>query len=83
MKSKKIYTILLVVLIILQVLVNIYVGTKKEYYHMDEAYSYGLMNYDKLNITDNEDFLNKWHNKEYYIDYFALNSDEMSDWGAV
>ncbi len=83
MKNKKIYTIILVILIILQLLVSIYVGTKKEYYHMDEAYSYGLMNYDKLSITDNEDFLNKWHNKEYYIDYFALNSDEVSDWGAV
>ena len=33
---------------------------------MDEMYSYGLMNYNKLNIADNEDFLNKWHNKEYF-----------------
>lgn len=44
---------------------------------MDEAYSYGLMNYDKLNIADNEDFYNKWHDKNYYKDYLEINSDEI------
>lgn len=43
---------------------------------MDEMYSYGLMNYNKLNITDNEDFQNVWHNKEYYLDYLTVNQNE-------
>lgn len=44
---------------------------------MDEAYSYGLMNYDKLNIADNEDFYNKWHNSNYFKDYLEVNSNEI------
>ena len=44
---------------------------------MDEAYSYGLMNYNKLSIVDNEDFLNKWHTKEYYLDYLEINKNEI------
>ena len=43
---------------------------------MDEMYSYGLMNYNKLNIADNEDFQNVWHNKEYYLDYLTVNQNE-------
>ncbi len=43
---------------------------------MDESYSYGLMNYNKLNIADNEDFYNKWHDKNYYKDYLEVNSNE-------
>lgn len=46
---------------------------------MDEAYSYGLMNYDKLNITDDEEFWNKWHENKYYSDYLELNKDEIKD----
>ena len=46
---------------------------------MDENYSYGLMNYDKLNITDNEDFYNEWHDKEYFINYYSVNSNEVND----
>ena len=44
--------IILIAIILIQVLVRIYVGFKKEYFHMDEMYSYGLMNYDKLNIAE-------------------------------
>ena len=75
--------IILVLIIILQIILYIFIGTKKEYFHMDEAYSYGLMNYDKINITDNEDFLNNWHNKDYFIDYLSVNSDEISDFLSV
>lgn len=46
---------------------------------MDEMYSYGLMNYNKLNIADNEDFLNNWHDKNYYKDYLEVNSNEIFD----
>lgn len=81
--SKKKTVILLIAIILLQVIFRIYIGTKKEYFHMDEAYSYGLMNYNKLSIVDNEDFLNTWHNKEYYLDYFEVNSQEAKNIGAV
>ena len=81
--SKKTSIILLILIILLQVIFRIYIGTKKEYFHMDEAYSYGLMNYDKLSIVDNSDFLNTWHNKEYYLDYFEVNSKEAKNIGAV
>ena len=50
---------------------------------MDEMYSYGLMNYDKLNIADNSDFLNTWHNKEYYEDFLEVNKDELYDFKPV
>ena len=75
--------IILAIIIILQIILYIGIGLKKEYFHMDEAYSYGLMNYDKINITDNEDFLNNWHNKDYFIDYLSVNSDEISDFLSV
>ena len=67
------------IIIIIQIIARVYVGNKKTYFHMDEAYSYGLMNYDKLNIADNEDFFNNWHTKEYYSDYLEINKDEKKD----
>ena len=50
---------------------------------MDEMYSYGLMNYDKINITDNKDLMGEWHSPEYYKDYISISSDEASDWSPV
>ena len=38
--NKKTIIILLTVIILIQTLVRIYVGAKKEYYNIDEAYSY-------------------------------------------
>ena len=75
--------IILAVIILLQVIARIYIGTKKEYFHMDEMYSYGLTNYNKLNINDNEDFYDNWHNKEYYQDYLEVNSNEVWDLSPV
>ncbi len=73
---KKKITIILIIIILMQILTRVYLGYKKEYFHMDEMYSYGLMNYNKLNVADNEDFLNKWHEKEYYQDYLEVNNEE-------
>jgi len=58
----QIFSVLGIIIILVQILIRIYFGYQKQYFHMDEMYSYGLMNYNKLNIADNEDFLNKWHN---------------------
>lgn len=76
MKNRKQQTILLIALIIIQTIIYIYVGTKKSYIHMDEAYSYGLANYSNIEIQRNPDFYNNWHNKEYYIDYLSVQDDE-------
>ena len=81
--KKSTVIIALVVIILVQLLVRIYVGNQKEYFHIDEAYSYSLMNYDKIQITDNDDFYNNWHTKDYYIDYLAVNDDEVSDFKQV
>ena len=77
--SKKVYIPILIVIILLQILVSVYAANKKEYMHMDEAYSYGLMNYDKISITDNEDFTSGWHDKQYFLDYLEVNSDEVTN----
>lgn len=80
---KKKIVIILILITSIQILTRIYFGFQKEYFHMDEMYSYGLMNYDKLNIADNSDFLNIWHNKEYYKDYLEVNEDELYDFRPV
>ncbi len=82
MKSKK-RLIVLLILLILQTVIYIFVGVNKPYLHIDEAYSFGLTNYDKIEITDNEDFFDNWHNKEYYEDYLSLQEDEVGDWTPV
>lgn len=73
---KKKVVIILILITLIQIITRVYLGYKKEYFHMDEMYSYGLMNYDKLNIADNDDFLNNWHDKEYYKNYLEVNKDE-------
>ena len=50
---------------------------------MDEAYSYGLTNYERLNISDNEDFFNTWHDKSYYLDYLTVDKEEANNFTAV
>jgi len=75
--------IMLIVVIIAQTLIFIKAGIDKSYIHMDEAYSLGLASYDKVEIQDNEDFYDTWHNKEYYEDYLAVNDDEMNDFSPV
>lgn len=75
--QSKIFWISLI--IILQTVVYIIAGTGKAYIHMDEAYSLGLANYDKIQIQENEDFYNQWHSGEYYEDYLVVNEAERGD----
>lgn len=74
---------MLIIAILMQTLVFIKAGINKSYIHMDEAYSLGLASYDKVEIQDNEDFYNTWHNKEYYEDYLSVQKDEMLKYGQV
>lgn len=77
--TKRTTIILLIVILLIGVATRIYVGFKKEYFHIDEAYSYSLMNYDKIQITENDDFYGNWHTKDYYIDYLSIGEDEKWD----
>lgn len=81
--SRKKEILLITLILIVQTIVFVIVGINKSYIHMDEAYSLGLASYDKIEIQDNEDFYNTWHNKEYYEDYLAVNDDEVGEYGQV
>lgn len=74
---------ILIAIIIVQTICYVFVGMQKSYIHIDEGYSYGLINYDKIDIVNNDDFYNNWHSKEYYSDYLSINSDEAWDWTPV
>ena len=83
MKNKKIEIVVISIIIILQTLIYIFVGTKKYYIHMYEAYSMGLASYDRVEIQDNEDFYNTWHSKEYYEDYISVQENEKGRYAQV
>lgn len=83
MKNRKKEIILLGIIIIIQTIIFVVVGNLKTYIHMDEAYSLGLASYDKVEIQDNEDFYNNWHNGKYYEDYLAVNDDEIGEYKQV
>lgn len=79
MNNKKIILIITFFLV-LQTIIYIFVAENKYYLHIDEAYSLGLINYDKVEIQDNKDFYNTWHSKEYYEDYLAIQEDEKGNY---
>lgn len=79
----KIIIMLLILTIILQVALRIQYGKEKPYLHIDEGYSYGLMNYDKVDIMNNEDFYNNWHQDKYYEDYLTISKEEAKDFTPV
>ena len=83
MKNKKIEILVISIVLIIQTLIYIFVGVKKSYIHMDEAYSLGLASFDKVEIQDNEDFYNTWHNKQYYEDYLSVQEDEKGQYKQV
>lgn len=70
-------------IIILQTVVYLAIGAGKNYIHMDEGYSYGLANYDRVEIIENEDFYDQWHDAAYYEDYLAVQEDELGDFTPV
>ena len=83
-KQEKIIVVLLFILIIFaQIFAIVYATGKREYYHIDEYYSYGLMGYKRAFIYENEDFLDNWHNKEYYKDYLVISENEKYDFSSV
>ncbi len=83
MKTKKTEIIIIALILLLQTAVYIAYGNAKSYFHLDEAYSYGLTNYDRVQIYENQDFYNNWHKGEYYFDYLTINQDEKGDFDSV
>lgn len=87
MKNKKLEKIIVIILFILILLVQIlaitYATSKREYYHIDEYYSHGLMQYKRAFIYENDDFIDNWHNKEYYKDYLVIDENEKFDFSKV
>lgn len=82
LKNKK-EIIMLTIILMIQTVIFTVAGINKSYIHMDEAYSLGLASYNKMDIQQNEDFYNNWHNKEYYEDYLAVNKDEIGNYKPV
>lgn len=83
MKTSKKEVIIVAIAIFVQTLIFIVVGMNKSYIHMDEGFSMGLTNYDKIKIQMNDDFYDTWHTKEYYEDYLIINEDEKFDFSPV
>lgn len=82
-KEKIIVTILFILIVFVQILAITYATSKREYYHIDEYYSHGLMQYKRAFIYENEDFIDNWHNKEYYKDYLTIDENEKFDFSKV
>lgn len=78
LKNKK-EIIIITTILIIQSVIFIIAGFNKSYIHMDEAYSLGLTNYDKIEIQENEDFYNTWHNQKYYENYLTVNENEKNN----
>ena len=83
MKKVKKEVIILAIFIIIQTIIYVCVGMNKADLHIDEAYSFGLANYERVEIQDNEDFYNQWHTKEYFEDYLAVQDKDVGNYTPV
>lgn len=68
---------------IFSAVLRLYLGTQKSYFHMDEAYSYGMMNEKIRDFTDRPDLLDTYHDSGYYRNYLSIDSLEKGDWSPV
>lgn len=73
----------LTVIIIVQSIFYVVAGSSKAYFHMDEIYSYGLSNYERVQIYETEDFYGTWHEPGFYDDYLTVGEDERGDFRPV
>ena len=83
MKDRKKEILIISIILVIQTIIFTIVGINKEYIHMDEAYSLGLANYDKVEIQESEDFYNQWHTGEYYEDYLAVQEKDIGQYKQV
>ncbi len=73
----------LIIIIAIQSVVYSLAGMSKAYFHMDEIYSYGLANYDRVQIYEDENYYDKWHTGEYFDEYLTVGEDERGDFWPV
>lgn len=66
-------------IIVVQSVVYFLAGSAKAYFHMDEVYSYGLANYERVQLYETEDFYNTWHDGRWYDDYLTVGGEERGD----
>lgn len=83
--TKNKYTIILVLLIVLQITNIIFWGAQKEGYHIDEIFSYGLSNayYDPFPFYQDEGYFMEWHDVEYFKDYVMVSDDHRFAYDSV
>lgn len=79
------YTIMLMVLIILQVANIIFWGNQKEGYHIDEIFSYGLSNgyYDPFPYYETDDYFMVWHDVSFFSDYVMVPTEHRFAYDSV
>lgn len=84
-KMDKKYIFYLIIIIVFQIISVIYATSNREngFYHMDELYSHGLMQYKRAFIFENEDYKNNWHNSNYFKKYLTITQENKWDFGAV
>ena len=77
--SRRSAALLLLAAVLLLAALRVYLGGQKSYLHMDEGYSYGLMNAAVQSPVDADDFFNAWHPASYYIDYLTVDRSEWDE----
>ena len=70
MQTKKREITVIAVILVLQTLIYVVCGGLKSYIHMDEAYSLGLSNYDKVEIQENIRKTSHTNPKKVYVRFF-------------
>ena len=73
----------LALIIIAQTVIYVLAGMSKAYFHMDEVYSYGLANHERVQIYETEGFYDTWHEGSYYDEYLTVGDDERGDFWPV
>ena len=81
--KRKTALLLCALILLLGTALRLYLGSQKAYLHIDEAYSYGLMNDSVLNITDRPDFYGPHPDSHYYLSYLSIEREEWKDWSPV
>lgn len=83
MTKPKIYRIILLVILILQVVVLLGFGMKKQGYFIDEIYSYGLSNGNYKPFVVSYDVFDRWIDQTPFHEYMTVQEGEQFDYGSV
>lgn len=74
--SKSFTAVSILLMLLFQSMTMIYWGDKKEGYHEDGIYTMELANgFDSAIATWNPDYLNQWHDREFFLNGMSPNED--------